>query len=83
MNLESKKNWNGWNFFVCYLVCLGQIAYGYPAAIIGVTLAQPSFLIDMGLLDLSKDPPVEKSNANQLIGAMSGVSTFKRHQPCA
>lgn len=71
--LESKKNWNAWNFFICYMVSLGQIAFGYPASIIGVTLAQPSFLIDMGLLDVTKTPAVMKPNADQLIGAMSGV----------
>ena len=69
----SKRHFNAWNFFICYLVSLGQIAFGYPASIIGVTLAQPSFLIDMDLLDVSVTPAVLKPNADQLIGAMSGV----------
>jgi hypothetical protein len=74
MAFGSNRQFNGWNFFICYLVSLGQIAFGYPASIIGVTLAQPSFLIDMKLLDLTQDPPVLVSNADQIIGAMSGVS---------
>lgn len=59
MALGTERHWSAWNFFVCYMVSLGQIAFGYPASIIGVTLAQPSFLIYMGLLDVTKDPPVE------------------------
>ena len=61
------------NFLICFLVSLGQIAFGYPASVIGVTLGEPSFLIYMNLLDLTVDPPVVTANANQLIGAMSGV----------
>ena len=53
------------------MVSLGQIAFGYPASIIGVTLAQPSFLVYMGLLDIET---LELTpNADQLIGAMSGI----------
>ena len=73
MAFGSTRQWNGWNFFICFIVSLGQIAFGYPASIIGVTLAQPSFLIDMGLLDVTQDPPALASNADELIGAMSGV----------
>ncbi|KAK5313084.1 hypothetical protein LTR93_011079 [Exophiala xenobiotica] len=73
MVFTSLRYWNGWNFFICFIVSLGQIAFGYPASIIGVTLAQPSFLIFMGLLDATQDPPALAANADQLIGAMSGV----------
>lgn len=38
---------------------------------IGVTLGEPSFLVYMGLFDLKTDELT--SNANQLIGATSGV----------
>ncbi|KAK5313724.1 hypothetical protein LTR93_010721 [Exophiala xenobiotica] len=48
---------------------MGNVAFGYPAAIIGTALSQPSFLIYMGLITkhgLTAD-------ANGLIGAMNGV----------
>lgn len=68
---HSKFHFNGYNFFICWLVSLGQIAFGYPASIIGTTLAQPSFLVYMKLID----PATEglAANADQLIGATSGV----------
>lgn len=50
-----------------------MLAFAYPASI-ATTLAQPSFLIDMGLLDVTQDPPALVPNANALIGAISGVS---------
>lgn len=67
----SKRHFNGWNFFICWLVSLGQIAFGYPASIIGTTLAQPSFLVYMKLVDPTAGTLTE--NADQLIGATSGV----------
>ena len=73
MSFGSKRHFNWHNFYICFLVSLGQIAFGYPASIIGVTLGQPSFLVYMKLLDLSQDPPVLAEGADQLIGAMSGV----------
>ncbi|KAK5064580.1 hypothetical protein LTR84_000413 [Exophiala bonariae] len=54
-------------------MAFGQIAFGYPASIIGVTLAQPSFLVYMGLLDITQDPPALAAGADVKIGAMSGV----------
>lgn len=67
------KQWHfsAYNFYVCFLVSLGQIAFGYPASIIGVTSAQPPYLIYMGLMDpetLEYTP-----NADSLIGATSGI----------
>ncbi|KIW35050.1 uncharacterized protein PV07_01776 [Cladophialophora immunda] len=58
MAFGTERHWSAWNFFICFMVSLGQIAFGYPASIIGVTLAQPSFLVYMGLLDVTQDPPV-------------------------
>jgi MFS family permease len=51
-------------------VSLGQIAFGYPASIIGVTLAQPPFLAYMGLIDAAGE---YTANSSSLIGACSGV----------
>jgi len=67
----SKRHFNVWNFLVCYMISLGQLAFGYPASIIGVTLAQPSFLIYMKLLDPATEALTK--DADQLIGACSGV----------
>ena len=77
MALTRSRQWNGWNFFVCFLVTLGCVAFGYPSSIIAVTLAQPSFLVYMGLLDVTKTPPILASNASGIIGAMSGVCLSK------
>jgi MFS family permease len=67
---KSKWHFSPYNLWVCFLVSLGQIAFGYPASIIGVTLAQPPFLAYMGLIDAKGE---YTGNANQLIGATSGV----------
>ncbi|KAK5444276.1 hypothetical protein LTS15_010391 [Exophiala xenobiotica] len=67
------RQWNWRNFLICSAIACGQLAFGYPASIIGVTLAQPSFLIYMKLLDTTTDPPSLVHNADSLIGAMSGV----------
>jgi len=67
MALRSGRTWTARNFFTCYLVSLGQFAMGYPGAIIGTTLAQPSFLIYMGLLDLEATPPrLTKGNSAKM-----------------
>lgn len=80
MAITTSHQWNGWNFFICFLISLGQLAFGYPAAIIGTTLAQPSFLIYMGLLDVTQDPPALAPQAEGLIGAMSGVCFAEREK---
>ena len=67
------RQWNWKNFSVCLAIACGQLAFGYPASIIGVTLAQPSFLVYMKLLDVTTTPPSLAPNADSLIGAMSGV----------
>lgn len=67
----KKWHFSAYNLYVCFLVSLGQIAFGYPASIIGVTLAQPPFLAYMGLIDAETGDYT--SNANSLIGATSGI----------
>lgn len=64
-----RSQFNPYNFWVCFLVSLGQVAFGYPASVIGVTLAQPPFLVYMGLVD--ENGPTENSEA--LIGTMNGL----------
>ncbi|EXJ74794.1 uncharacterized protein A1O5_01490 [Cladophialophora psammophila CBS 110553] len=65
------RQFNWYNFWICWLVSLGQIAFGYPASIISTTLGEPSFLVCMKLLDPTTGLP--SSNADQLEGAMPGV----------
>lgn len=68
---KTKRHFNGYNFFICWLVSCGQIAFGYPASIIGTTLAQPPFLVYMKLIDPATGELAK--NADQLIGATSGI----------
>ncbi len=71
--IKRKINWR--NFWICFSISLGQVAFGYPSSIIGTTLGQPAFLLYMGLID---DKGVETPNANNLIGATSGVFQVRR-----
>lgn len=64
---KPKMKWR--NFWVCFSISLGQIAFGYPSSIIGTTLGQPTFLEYMGLVT----PKGLAKNANGLTGATSGV----------
>jgi hypothetical protein len=49
---SKRSQFNAYNFLVCFLVSLGQIAFGHPASIIGTTLyvqhleVLPVFCID-------------------------------------
>ena len=70
-NIAKAEQFNWRNWFVCFLVSLGQIAFGYPSAIIGTTLGEPSFLIYMNVLDPETETFTPKGA--QLVGAMSGV----------
>ena len=70
MAFERKNQWTWKQFWICFLICLGQVAFGYPASVIGVTHAQPSFLIYMNRLDAEGNLTGE---SNALIGALSGV----------
>ncbi|KAH4007443.1 hypothetical protein HBI24_065950 [Parastagonospora nodorum] len=67
---SKRSQFNAYNFLVCFLVSLGQIAFGHPASIIGTTLGEPPFHVYMGLVDASGKPT---TNAESLIGTMNGV----------
>ena len=67
---KSKRSFMTLNFWICFAISLGQIAFGYPASIIATTLGQPAFLLYMGLV---KEDGSMGGNANALIGATSGV----------
>lgn len=67
----GSRQFTWYNFRICLLVSLGQLAFGYPASIIGTTLGQPSFLLYMRLVDPETFLPT--NNASQLEGAMSAV----------
>lgn len=67
---SKRSQFNLYNFFVCWLVSLGQVAFGHPAAVIGTTLGEPPFLIYMGLIDAEGEL---KGNATSLIGTMNGI----------
>jgi MFS family permease len=68
------RQWNWHNFWICLAIgFIGQMACGYPAGIIGVTLAQPAFLEYMGLLTLIDGKSVLSKHADSLLGATTGV----------
>lgn len=71
MKASIKSQFNGYNFYVCFLVSLGQIAFGYPASIIGTTLGEPPFLIYMGLLDA--ETGLMSGDSEALIGTINGL----------
>ncbi|KAK5000699.1 hypothetical protein LTR66_000490 [Elasticomyces elasticus] len=65
-NVEhGRRHFTGFSIFCIFFMSLGSMSYGYPAAIIGTTLGQPSFLTYMGL-DTA-------TNASQLIGAITAL----------
>ncbi|KAK5044372.1 hypothetical protein LTR84_011322 [Exophiala bonariae] len=70
MKARARDQWNWRNFLMCFGVSTGMIAFSYPASIIGTTLAQPSFL---SYMDLLNDQGVWSTQATPLIGAMSGI----------
>jgi hypothetical protein len=78
-NVPFDQQYNWRNFWICFLVSLGQIAFGYPSSIIGTTLGEPSFLIYMGIIDAEGNLT---SNGAQLEGAMSGVFQVSKPKPC-
>ncbi|KAL4889099.1 general substrate transporter [Aspergillus ambiguus] len=67
---NPNRQWNWKNFWICLLLSCGQIAFGYPSSIISTTLAQPSFLLYMKLVDEKGD---STPHSEGLIGATSGV----------
>lgn len=58
------------NFFICFAISLGALAYGYLAAIISTTMGKPAFLMYMGLGDESGEVFHDKEN---LQGAITSV----------
>jgi len=65
-NVEhGRRHFSGYLIFCVFFMGFGSMSYGYPAAIIGTTLGQPSFLTYMNL-DTA-------SNASQLIGAITAL----------
>ncbi|KAJ9615214.1 hypothetical protein H2200_001288 [Cladophialophora chaetospira] len=66
----KKRHFNWRAFAMSFAISLGAIAFGYPLAIIGTTLSQPSFVVYMNLID---EDGLPTSNADSLVGAMSGV----------
>lgn len=67
---SKRSQFNAYNFLVCFLVSLGQIAFGHPASIIGTTLGEPPFHVYMGLVDEQGKPT---ANSTSLIGTMNGI----------
>ena len=76
MAVKVSRDINWRNFWICFSIASGQIGFGYPSSIIGVTLGQPSFLLYMGLID---EQGVEAPNAASLIGSMNGVFQVTTH----
>ncbi|KAJ7778878.1 hypothetical protein B0H14DRAFT_2631395 [Mycena olivaceomarginata] len=70
VNIALTRQFTWPSFFTCYVISLGQIAFGYPASIIGSVLAMPSFLKYMKLTDSAG---MVSAEGNQLIGAINGV----------
>ena len=58
------------SLFICFLITLGQICFGYPASIISTTLGEPPFLRYMHLSNAEGNL---NSNATSLEGATNGV----------
>ena len=67
---SGERQFSGRAFFTCLMISLSVMGFGYPTAILGTTLSQPSFLSYMHLID---EEGKSTSNATQLIGATSGV----------
>ncbi|KEF53482.1 uncharacterized protein A1O9_10457 [Exophiala aquamarina CBS 119918] len=70
MAFNREGQWTWKQFIICFVICLGQVAFGYPASVIGVTLAKVQFLSYMTVIDEEGN---FTSQGNALIGAMSGV----------
>ncbi|KAK5047104.1 hypothetical protein LTR84_007047 [Exophiala bonariae] len=70
MAFDKTGQWTWKQFFICFVICMGQVAFGYPASVIGVTLAKIPFLTYMNVVNAEGQ---FTSQGNALIGAMSGV----------
>lgn len=71
---EHQFTWRA--FFICLVISLSVLAFGYPTAMIGTTLSQPSFLQYMDLVGEAGLPRAEMEN---LIGAVSGDYQVTKH----
>lgn len=71
MGLQTNlKQTNVKNFLICFFIAMGQLAFGYPASVISVTLGQPAFLEYMGLANAQGKVVGNLLNTE---GATSGV----------
>lgn len=75
MELSKRSHWTWRQFFICFGISMGMLAFAYPAAVIATTLGQPTFLVYMELL--TADGALS-SRGNSLIGGMSGVFQVSR-----
>lgn len=76
MELTKRSHWTWRQFFICFGISAGMLAFAYPAAVIATTLGQPTFLVYMELLTAEG---TLSPRANSLIGAMSGVFQVRCH----
>jgi hypothetical protein len=65
---ERQFTWRA--LVICMLISVSVLGFGYPTAIIGTTLSQPSFLVYMHLVDADGE---FVPNAQSWIGTLSGV----------
>ncbi|OAP56471.1 hypothetical protein AYL99_09650 [Fonsecaea erecta] len=65
-----KIPFNWVNFWTCMALSFGMFVNGYLSGVIGDTLADPGFLVYMGLVDKNGDPT---GNSEALIGATTGI----------
>lgn len=69
--LSSDRHFTWRNLITCYLITLGQLAFGYPASIISTTLGSPAFLEYMQLVD--PETGVASQRENAIIGTTNGL----------
>lgn len=75
----GSKQFTWYNLGICFLISLGQLAFGYNASIISTTMGQPSFLLYMKLVDPETFLPT--STASSIEGAMSGIFFVRPPSP--
>jgi hypothetical protein len=69
MAFGKSEPFRWYNFWICFAVAVGTVAFGYPSAIIGSTLGKAAFLEYMGLGDADGVFPSKQG----LTGAITGV----------
>ncbi|KIW80716.1 hypothetical protein Z517_07332 [Fonsecaea pedrosoi CBS 271.37] len=65
-----KVPFNWLNFWTCMALSFGMFVNGYLSGVIGTTLADPGFVVYMGLVDRDGNPT---DNSEALIGASTGI----------